>query len=69
MSLQPFNFIQAELTKSNWEQIVHALEYYIIDTEQKLIEENAGDAPWSNLEEYRGLREDLLTFVLSKSTL
>ena len=68
-TFQPLNFIQAELQQEDWGRIIRALEFYIITTEEQLREIDASDSPWEDLEDFKGLRNDLLTYVLSKGNL
>ena len=61
---QGYEIIPGNLPVSSWKLIVSALEYYLTNEEQRLIQGNEGETAWSRWSEYEGVRNDILYFVL-----
>ena len=61
---QDYEIVPGNLPVSSWKVVVKALEYYLTNEEQRLIQENAGESEWSRWSEYEGVRNDILYFVL-----
>ena len=59
-----FQTFVASFQSEDWARIMRALEYYVIDQEQRLSEQNVGDAPYAELDKYSAIRNDIATFVL-----
>lgn len=54
----------ATLDTTDWERILIALEHYVITQENKLIEDNAGEREWSELEDYNVLIRDIQLYCI-----
>ena len=58
------NIISAKLSAEDWEKILHALQSYVIHTEEVLKQHNCGDREWDNLSDYSKLAKDIELYVL-----
>ena len=61
---QDYEIIPGNLPVSSWNLVLNALEYYLTNEEQRLIQENAGESEWSRWSDYEGVRNDILYYVL-----
>ena len=56
--------VNGKFSVEDWERIVHALQSYVIATEEILKQHNCGDREWDNLASYSALAKDIELFVL-----
>lgn len=64
-SLMTFDTIaSATLERKDWDKILLALETYVIQKENQLIKENAGEREWSDLEDYNVLIRDIQLYCI-----
>ena len=54
----------ATLERKDWDKILLALETYVIQKENQLIKENAGEREWSDLEDYNVLIRDIQLYCI-----
>ena len=59
--------IHTQFHHDDWVRIRTALMSYVIAEENRLISENVGDRPWTDLEYYNGLIRDIDLYVLLES--
>lgn len=62
MSLETYS--SATLERKDWDKILLALETYVIQKENQLIKENAGEREWSDLEDYNVLIRDIQLYCI-----
>ena len=61
-----FDILVGQFSSSDWKLMVKSLEFTIITAEELLKKQNASDLEWEKLEDYKALRNDILTFVLGE---
>lgn len=54
----------ATLERKDWDKILLALETYVIQKENQLIKENAGERAWSDLEDFNVLIRDIQLYCI-----
>ena len=54
------------ITREQWEQVTHALRFYIDAESARLSTMNASDTDWQRLEEFKGTLIDIEFYVLMK---
>ena len=58
----------ATFYEKDWRMIVLALQSHVINEEVKLIQSNAGDREWTDLERFNTLANDINLYVLGGKT-
>lgn len=56
--------ISTQFHRDDWVRIRTALMSYVIAEENRLVSQNVGDRPWTDLEYYNGLISDIDLYVL-----
>lgn len=67
MTTSTNQIISAQFHCDDWVRIRTALMSYVIAEEDRLVSENVGDRPWTDLECYNGLIRDIDLYVLPEA--